>query len=310
MLLIELMNGDTINRLLNVVLALIMGGLGLSLTRDDFRHLYARPRALSVGLAAQVLLLPLIAYALVQSGEISPGLKVGIMILSVCPGGITSNLISYFLKGNVALAISLTVANAVLTLFSIPFLVNLFLIHFMQGGKEFQLPFWEVMYEITVVTVLPASLGLLLRSRLPALAKKIEKPMNLASTALLALVFMLKIFSKEDSGGAGLSWNDVVVLMPYVMLLNFLSMFGGFFAGTLFALPFKDKITISVEVGLHNTALALLIAGNILHNHEMEKPALVYAISSFFITFAVAWLLGRINKAMIQSKRKTDSGTR
>ncbi|MEY3982810.1 MAG: hypothetical protein RL160_367 [Bacteroidota bacterium] len=310
MILVELLHGEHINRLLNVVLALIMGGLGLSLTREDFKNLYARPRALSVGLAAQLLLLPLIAYVLVQAGNLSPGLKVGIMILSVCPGGITSNLISYFLKGNVALAISLTVANAVLTLISIPVLVNLFLVHFMQDGKVFQLPFWEVVYEITVVTVLPASLGFLLRARLPVFAAKLEKPMNRSSTVLLALVFVLKIFSKEDSGGAGLIWDDVVQLMPYVMLLNFLSMFAGFFAGTLFGLPFKDKITISVEVGLHNTALALLIAGNILQNHEMEKPALVYAISSFFITFAVAWLLGRINKAMFQSKRKTDSGTR
>lgn len=310
MILNELLSGDAINRLLNVVLALIMGGLGLSLTREDFKNLYARPRALNVGLAAQLLLLPLIAYALVQGSSLSPELKVGIMILSVCPGGITSNLISYFLKGNVALAISLTVANAVLTLISIPVLVNLFLVHFMQDGREFQLPFWEVMYEITVVTVLPATLGFLLRDRIPSLATRMEKPMNRASTVLLALVFVLKIFSKEDSGGAGLTWSDIEALLPYMMLLNFLSMFGGFFAGSVFGLPFRDKITISVEVGLHNTALALLIAGNILHSHQMEKPALVYAMSSFFITFAAAWLLGRINRVLFQSKRKTESGTR
>jgi len=310
MILNELLSGDAINRLLNVVLALIMGGLGLSLTREDFKNLYARPRALNVGLAAQLLLLPLIAYALVQGSSLSPELKVGIMILSVCPGGITSNLISYFLKGNVALAISLTVANAVLTLISIPVLVNLFLVHFMQDGREFQLPFWEVMYEITVVTVLPATLGFLLRDRIPSLATRMEKPMNRASTVLLALVFVLKIFSKEDSGGAGLTWYDIEALLPYMMLLNFLSMFGGFFAGSVFGLPFRDKITISVEVGLHNTALALLIAGNILHSHQMEKPALVYAMSSFFITFAAAWLLGRINRVLFQSKRKTESGTR
>jgi bile acid:Na+ symporter, BASS family len=292
------LSNSEVNTLLNLVLALIMGGLGLSLTRDDFRHLYDRPKAIAVGLGAQMILLPLISFAVVQFGDLSPELKVGIMILSVCPGGITSNLISYYLKGNVALAISLTVTNAVLTLFTIPVLVNIFLMHFMHNGQEFQLPFLEVMYEIMMVTVLPASIGLLIRDKLPVLAKKIEKPLNYTSTALLVAVFVIKIFTGEQSGGTGLTTAHITTLFPYVVLLNFLSMLAGFLAGSAFALPFTSKITISVEVGLHNTALALLIAGNILANHEMEIPALVYAMFSFVITFLMAWLLRRIERSL------------
>jgi len=297
------LSNSEVNTLLNVVLALIMGGLGLSLTRDDFRHLYDRPKAIAVGLSAQMILLPLISFVVVQFGDLSPELKVGIMILSVCPGGITSNLISYYLKGNVALAISLTVTNAVLTLFTIPVLVNVFLLYFMHNGQEFQLPFLEVMVEIMMVTVLPASIGLLIRDKLPVLAKKIEKPLNYSSTALLVAVFVIKIFTGEKSGGTGLTATHVITLFPYVILLNFMSMLAGFLAGTVFSLPFTSKITISVEVGLHNTALALLIAGNILANHEMEIPALVYAMFSFVITFLVAWLLRRIERSLFSAKK-------
>jgi BASS family bile acid:Na+ symporter len=297
-----MLSGNEVNSLLNVVLALIMGGLGLSLTRADFRHLFDKPKALAVGLTAQMVLLPVISWVIVQMGDLSPELQVGIMILSVCPGGITSNLISYFLKGNVALAISLTVLNAVLTLVTIPILVNIFLLHIMQNGKEFQLPFLDVMYEIMVVTVLPAAIGLFIRDRFPAVAGKLEKPLNYTSTGLLVVVFILKIFSGESSGGTGLRFADVSGLFPYVILLNFLSMMAGFLSGSLFSLPFNSKITISVEVGLHNTALALLIAGNILANHEMEKPALVYAMFSFFITFLVAWLLRRVEKVLFKNR--------
>jgi len=93
-----------------------------------------------------------------------------------------------------------------------------------------------------------------------------------------------------------MSWEDIWKLTPWVIGLNVLSMLLGFFAGKVFNLSFKNRITISVEVGLHNTALALLIAGQKLNNHAMEKPALVYAMYSFVITFAIAWLMMQFHK--------------
>ena len=123
-----------INYLLNIVLALIMFGLGLGLTRNDFKQLFDQPKSLGIGLFSQMVLLPVFAAWLVSNSNLSPEQQVGIMILSVCPGGITSNLVSYFVRGNVALAVSLTVCNAFLSLFTIPFLVNVFLTWLIPAG--------------------------------------------------------------------------------------------------------------------------------------------------------------------------------
>lgn len=290
------MAGIDINIILNIVLGLIMFGLGLSLTASDFRHLFQQPRALAVGLFAQMALLPLVAWVIAENSGLGAELRVGIMILSVCPGGITSNLVSYFVKGNVALAISLTVCNAFLSLFTVPFLVNIFLEHFLSNGRLIELPFWQTMFDIFIVTILPATLGLLVRWRYGRFAVRMEKNLNYILPVLLLLVFAFKFLAGSDQGGTAMTGADIRHLSLWVIALNVLSMLLGYLAGMAVRLEFRNRITIAVEVGLHNTALALLIAGDKLGNSIMEKPALVYALFSFFITFAVAWVLMRTHK--------------
>jgi len=171
-----------INYLLNVVLALIMFGLGLGLTKHDFRQLFDQPKSLAIGLFSQMVLLPLFAAWLVGYSDLAPEYKVGLMILSVCPGGITSNLVSYFVQGNVALAVSLTVCNAFLSLFTIPFLVNVFLSWLMPGNNAaisaIELPFWDTMFDIFIVTIIPAGLGMALRSKLGNNVYRLSKTVN------------------------------------------------------------------------------------------------------------------------------------
>ncbi len=290
------MAGIDINILLNIILGLIMFGLGLSLSPKDFKNLFNQPRALAVGLFSQMVLLPIVAWFIAGWAPVNNELKVGIMILSVCPGGITSNLVSYFVKGNVALAISLTVCNAFLSLFTIPILVNLFLEHFMQSGHIIALPFWRTMFDIFIITILPAALGVAFNFKFHGLAHRAEKYLNYVLPVLLMLVFAFKFLAGSDQGGTGMQCSEILHLAPWVILLNIASMLLGFLIGLLFRLNFKNRITISVEVGLHNTALALLIAGEKLANHSMEKPALVYALFSFFITFIIAWLLMKFAK--------------
>jgi BASS family bile acid:Na+ symporter len=289
--------GQHINLILNIVLAMIMLGLGISLRKEDFKQLFDQPKPLAIGLSAQMLLLPLIAFLLVYKSNLAPELKVGAMILSVCPGGITSNLVSYFVKGNVALAVSLTVSNAFLSLFSIPLMINLFLNYFMKGSNiqnEIHLPFFSTMIEIFAITIVPAGIGMLLRYRLGKKILEFQKVINILLPLLLLLVFTFKFLAGTQSGGASVTKMDIVQLTPIVIGLNVLSMFLGYLIGTPFGLSFKNRITISVEVGLHNTALALLIASQKLGVSAMEKPALVYALFSFFVTFFVAWVLVRL----------------
>lgn len=275
---------------------MIMFGLGLSLSPADFRHLFNQPKSLAVGLFAQMVLLPVIAWVIAEMAPLTPELKVGIMILSICPGGITSNLVSYFVKGNVALAISLTVTNAFLSLFTIPFLVNIFLEHFLAAGQTITLPFWRTMFDIFTITVVPAGLGVLVHFRYKKYAQRAERYLNYILPFLLVLVFIFKFMAGKEQGGTDMQLGDILELTPWVIALNVLSMLLGFLAGMIFLLNFKNRITISVEVGLHNTALALLIAGDKLANHHMEKPALVYALFSFFITFIIAWIMMQFHK--------------
>lgn len=290
--------GQHINLVLNIVLGMIMLGLGISLRKEDFKQLFDQPKPLAIGLTAQMLFLPLVAFLLVHNANLDPELKVGIMILSVCPGGITSNLISYFVKGNVALAVSLTVSNAFLSLFSIPLMVNLFIHYFLggqgQGNANIHLPFVGTMLEIFAITIVPASLGMLLRYKLGKRILEFQKIINIILPILLLLVFAFKFLAGNKHGGTEMNQTDILMLTPVVIGLNIASMVVGFLVGTPFGLSFKNRITISVEVGLHNTALALLIAGEKLGNSVMEKPALVYALYSFFVTFTIAYLLMRL----------------
>lgn len=286
-----------INILLNIVLGMIMFGLGLSLTREDFRHLFDQPRALSIGLASQILLLPFLAWIVALQSGLGAEMQVGIMILSVCPGGITSNLVSYYVKGNVALAISLTVCNALLSLITVPALVNLFLQHFMNNGRMIELPFWKTMFDIFVVTIMPAIFGMLARHSYTSHALKIEKNLNIILTILLIVVFAFKFLAGNEKGGTAMTIADLQKLSVWMIALNIGSMLIGYLAGLLGRVSFRNRITIAVEVGLHNTALALLIAGDKLKIPAMEKPALVYALYSFAITFLVAWAFMKLDPA-------------
>ena len=291
-----------INFLLNIVLALIMFGLGLSLKREDFQQLFDQPKSLAIGLFAQMVILPFVAAFIVLQSPLPPEMQVGIMILSLCPGGITSNLGRYFVKGNVALAVSLTVSNALLSLFSIPLVVNLCLRYFLKGagGEVASLPFWNTLFEIFLVTIIPALLGMSAKRKFGRHAARIGKWVNIVLPLLLFCVFGFKFLAGSQHGGTDMTAADIWLLSPYVISLNILSMLVGFVVGIPLQLSYRNRITIAIEVGLHNTALALIIAGEKLHNSAMEKPALVYALYSFFVTFSVAYLLVLIREKVLK----------
>ena len=287
--------GENIHFLLNSVLGLIMFGLGMSLKRSDFQELFHQPKALSIGLFSQMILLPMMAVVWVMFSGLSPEFKIGVLILSICPGGITSNLVSYFVKGNVALSVSLTVINSLLTLFSIPILVNIFLNYFdVSNDGLVHLPVLDTMFSIFTITILPASVGMFLRDRLGKKILQIQKYINIVLPVLLFIVFGIKFLGSNQKGGTGISINEIIKLTPIVIGLNVSAMLLGVVVATIFNLSFKNRVTIAVEVGLHNTALALIVAGEKLGITAMEKPALVYAMYSFFITYGISILLVRV----------------
>ena len=149
--------------ILAMSLIVIMLGMGLSLTFKDFRRVILYPKAIFVGLVNQLILLPLIGFGVASTLNLSPEIAVGIMILAACPGGPTSNLISHLAKGDLALSVTLTALSSLITILTIPFIVNFALSHFLEQGQLVELNILETIAQIFIIVVVPVTVGMLIR---------------------------------------------------------------------------------------------------------------------------------------------------
>ena len=269
--------------LVSTVLGLVMFGVGLSLRAVDFGNIIKHPKELMMALVGQLVGLPLVAFLLaLLNPTLSPELKTGFIILAASPGGATAGLIAYLFRGNVALSLSITTINSFITLFSIPLVVNAGLIFFMGTQTSLSLPFWETVIQIFTITIIPATLGLLLRHKRPNWADYLEKPARYVMLVLLFLVFLIKIFAGENQGGTALGWTDFQVVLPHALVQNAASLLLGFYFLGLFKAAHPSRITAAVESGVQNTTLSFLIAGTLIGNQEMVIPPLIYSMFSFF----------------------------
>lgn len=282
-----------IDFLVSAVLATIMFGVGLSINFNDLRQIYRSPKAFILGLISQMILLPLIVFLIVGFTDLPPVLKVGFIILSACPGGTTSGFVTVLFRGNVALSVSLITINSLLTLVTIPLLVNLALTVFTGRHSPFELPFAQTFLQIFFVTLLPAFSGVLLRYYREKIADKIQRPVRTAMIILFAGVYALIAFADESKGGSGITYADLWSILPYAVVINLAGFAAGMAMGLFGRTGIRTSWTIGVEVALQNTTLALLVAGTLIHSNEMVKPALVYALFSFWTALiygiAVKW---------------------
>ncbi|MBN8677536.1 MAG: bile acid:sodium symporter family protein [Chitinophagales bacterium] len=275
------------------VLALVMFGVGLSLTFSDFLRVIRQPQAFFTALSVQMLALPTIAFIIALMLPIAAELKVGFIILAASPGGATSGFLTYLWRGNVALSLSLTAVNSALTLFSIPVVVNLGLRVFLDKSSDLHLPFWDTVGHIFFITIIPAFLGVWLRKMRPVLAERISKPAKYIMLGLLAIVFAVKLFGSESVGGTGLTAKDISLLLPVGLLQNAACLLTGYFALKYINAPHASRLTAAMESGVQNTTLAFLIAGNLLGNQVMVKPALIYSMFSFWTACLFAYLANK-----------------
>lgn len=276
------------------VLILIMFGIGVSLNIKDTTKVLSSPKPLIVALISQMILLPTITFALCSFVQIPNYIKIGIVILAASPGGTTAGFITYLFKGNTALSIILTSINAILTIFSIPIIVNFALKLYYGSTTEFHLPFMNTMIEIFVLTVIPASLGILLRTKNRNLAEKIEKFAKPVLIILLGIVFLLKFLGEK--GKAGITSDEIVEILPTALFLNVLCFLTGLFMAKVFKLGYKNEISLSVESTVHNTTMAFLISGTLLHNEQFGKVALVYAMFSFWTALLFCFLISKLHR--------------
>lgn len=268
--------------LLPATIAIITLGMGLSIDASDFRNVFTRPKALSIGIFCQMILLPLIAFLIASLTKLDPLYKVGLIIISACPGGATSNLVTYILKGHVALSISMTVINSIITLITIPFIVSLGLFHFTSEGSEIVLPIGHTILNVFLLTIVPASAGVFIRHYFQKMAEYLQKPLRYLLPFLLMGVYFGVLFIDEGQGKVHIL--DSLFILPSTLLLNFLSMLAGWGIAMLFKLGRRNQFTISIEVGLQNSSLAIFVAATILQNQSIALVPIIYGSFSFFST--------------------------
>lgn len=285
----------SIDILISMVLAFIMFGVGLSLTSTSFKNVIFFPKALIAGLSSQIIVLPIISFTITYFSNLPLPFKVGLIILSTCPGGTVSGFLTYFFKGNAALSITFTSINSFITLITIPFIVNLSLVFYYGKTTEIQLSYVETIIQIFSVTIVPALIGVFVRSRYPAFAIKTQRPLKLILLVALGVVFVIKFFAAENSGGSGVTMDEVITILPYALLLNALSMLWGYRFGKSAGLGLRNSYTIGIEAAVQNTTLAFLVAGTLLQNQEMIKPSLIYAMFSFWTSIFYTYLIKRTN---------------
>ena len=288
-----------IDILVSAVLATIMFGVGLSISFADLRQIYRSPKSFLLGLFAQMILLPLIVFTIVSFTDLPPAVKVGFIILSACPGGTTSGFVTVLFRGNVALSVSLVSVNSILTLATIPLLVNLALTVFTGRHSPFELPLVETFLQIFFVTLLPAICGVLLRYFREKTADKIQRPVRTVMIILFAGVYAIIAFADESKGGSGITSADLWSILPYAVIINLAGFIAGMAMGLIGKTGVRTSWTIGVEVALQNTTLALLVAGTLIQSNEMVKPALVYALFSFWTALVYGIVVKKYNRSKL-----------
>ena len=273
---------------LPVSLAIIMFGMGLTLVIGDFVRIFTYPKAVLVGLINQIILLPIIGFSTVVLFKLSPTMATGVMILSLCPGGPTSNLITQVSRGNIGLSVTLTALASLITVFTIPVLLSEAIAYFTGNtGVVIELPVLQTMLQILVITVIPIAIGMIIRKRNEGFALRMEKPMRTASTILFVIIFLLIIIANKDNLVQAMKEVGLATL-----LLNLLTMGLGFLTAKLFGIAGNSQITITIESGIQNGTLAFVIATTILNNFEMGLPTGAYSIWMFITGGILMWRLG------------------
>ncbi len=273
---------------LPLTLAIITFGLGLSITFKDIRNVIYLPGNIGVGLFSQLIILPIIAFSIALVTGLSEELAVGLILISICPGGATSNLVTYMIRGNVALSVSMTVVNSLITVFTIPLIALLALNVFMDQSTRIELSFIESVLNIIKLTVLPATTGILIRRYFEKLSLRLEEPLRFILPILLLLVFSGVLFLENGEGGVSIT--EFFRILPYTLALNLIAMSAGFYIPGIFGIRKRNQATIAVEVGLQNSTLAIFVAGSLLNNYTIAMVAVVYGSFSFFTTWGFGYL--------------------
>lgn len=261
--------------LLPLALAFVMFGMGLTLTLQDFSRLVKTPKAVLSGVIGQILLLPLLAFALCIAFALPPYIAVGIMILAACPGGTTSNLISHLARANLALSVSLTAVSTIVCVFSTPFIIQFAINYFVEENAP-SFSIIQTVVGLVGVSIVPVIIGMVIRARKPMFAQRTEDFFRKFSMYFMLLMIVGVLVSEKDSLAASFDSAFLVCVT-----LNVLSVSLGLLLSKITGLNVKDALTLAIEIGVQNAALAMLICISFLKAPDYAIAAGVYGIAMY-----------------------------
>ena len=289
------MGGGTGAHLLNVALGLVMFGIALGIKPSNFVDIIKNPKSIITGIACQIILLPALTFLLVIAcgNLLSPMVALGMILVAACPGGNVSNFITSLSRGNSELSVSLTAFNTAVCIFTTP-------INFAFWGRRYlnyasnqnigslpqlEIPFWEIFQSIVIIMGIPLVLGMLCAHYYPKIAQKLNKPLQRLS--ILVFVAMVVIIFASNFQ---VFLNCIASIFIIVLVHNLLALGIGFGSSTALRLPYKDRRTLTIETGIQNSGLGLILLMNPnIFPQEVAGEATVWAKNGGMVVITAWW---------------------
>ena len=281
---------EVVTKIAPIAMALIMLTLGLGLTTSDFTRVIKRPKDFLIGLICQVILLPIIAFVLIKILNVQPALALGVMIIAAAPGGVTSNILTKFANGDVALSVSLTAIISLLSILTVPFIVikSADLLDINYISKEISMS--GISIKMFLVVTLPVVIGMLIRNFAQNFIIKRTALIEKISLTLFMIVF-ISIWLEE--------WDNIIMYISragvITLILNVTMMVLGFYVAKIFASGIEQRKCISLECGLQNGTLAVFVSTQIFDDIIYLIPTASYALIMFVTSIIFVLLLKKIN---------------
>ena len=274
---------------LPLALAFIMFSLGLSLTSNDFLRITKQPKDFFVGVFSQIIILPFIALLIVMVWPLSPELAIGVMLIAAAPGGATSNIITSFAKGDVALSVSLTAIISLLCVITIPFIVYISFNLLNISSSDLSISILGIAIQMFIIITVPVILGMLVRKYFPVFSPSFEPISKNISSILFVIVLIGAVLSEKDNVLTYFSQAGLVTLT-----LNLLMMIIAFYIAKFFSSGKKQQKTLVVEIGLQNGTLAIVVATSIFGGGIYLIPAATYSLIMFFTSLTYVYFARKI----------------
>ena len=281
---------EIVTKIAPISLALIMLGLGLGLTGRDFLRVLNNPKDFLIGFACQLILLPVIAYILVLILNLPTVIAVGVMIIAAAPGGVTSNVMTKFANGDVALSISLTAIISLISIISVPFII--FKSADLLGVSDISsnLTMTGIALKMALVVTVPVILGMIIRKFAGNFISSNISIIEKITIVLFLIVFAAILVEEKDN-----IFNYFKQAGIAVLILNIVMMTLGYFIAKLFASGIKQRKCISIECGLQNGTLAIFVASQIFNDISYVIPTAAYALIMYLTGFIFILILRRTN---------------